>query len=347
MATDFLEDVLACPACRGPVERDDEQYACSTCARRYPVRYGIPDFRLEPDPYISIEAEIAKIEGFNAPGRSFADMVRAYYVLTPESPPHLHQRYMAAMDAAVTRGAGILSKLQAKFPGTGTNALLDLGCGTGGLSMAGARCYANVIGADVALRWLVMGKRRLEENGVEVPLVCANAESLPFRDRVFDAVAADAVLEHVRDSSRMRDEVVRTLRPRGAWFFVTNNRFSMLPEPHVRILGFGLIPRRYQETVSWALRQTPYRARLHSRRELRRLFRGVGEVLLPYFGEGELGAHNERLRSTWDKLTHVPLFSRIFGAVVPQYFIVGQKSSDSGAAASPHSHAPHLQNKHD
>ena len=342
MATDFLQDILACPACAGVVESDDSGFRCVTCARRYPVRFGIPDFRLAPDPYISVEDEIAKIEGFTAAGKSFREMVRAYYVLTPESPPNLHSRYMAAMDAAVIRGGAILSKLAERFPDTGRTSLLDLGCGTGGLSMAAVRTYRNVIGVDVALRWLVMGKRRLEENNIYVPLVCANAESLPFRAGVFDAVAADSVLEHVRDSTRMRDEVLRVLAPLGAWFFVTNNRYSLLPEPHVRIPGFGLIPRKYQERVSWALRKTPYRARLHSRRELRRIFRGVGEILLPYYSAGELGPHNERLRILWERLAAVPLFTQLFGAVVPQYFVTGRKPGVSSGVPAPLTGTPKL-----
>lgn len=325
MTATFLDDILACPACRAGVELLESEYRCVSCNRRFPVRYGIPDFRLAPDPYISVDAEIRKIEGFIAPGRSFADMVRAYYVLTPESPPSLHMRYMAAMDAAVIRGAGILRKLQQRFADSGRELLLDLGCGTGGLSIAGSSTYAKVVGVDVALRWLVMGKQRLAENKVDVPLICANAESLPFKDGLFDAVAADAVLEHVTDTSRMRDEVLRVLAPLGAWFFVTNNRFSILPEPHVRLPGFGMIPRRYQEKLSWAIRKTPYKARLQSRGELRRTFGNVGEILLPYYSPGELGPRNEKLRSLWERLRSVPLFETVFGAVVPQYFITGQR----------------------
>lgn len=324
MTLGSIDDILACPACRGSLERRDAAYRCIDCARNFPVRYGIPDFRLQPDPYISVEAEIGKIEGFIAPGRSFADMVRAYYVLTPESPPSLHSRYMAAMDASIARGAGILSKLQNRFPDAGRTTLLDLGCGTGGMTIAGSSLYPTVVGVDVALRWLVMGQQRLREAGISAPLICANAESLPFRAGVFDAVAADSVIEHVRDSARMRDEALRVLDPGGAWFFVTNNRYSILPEPHVRILGFGLLPRRVMETVSWKVRRTPYRTRLHSRRELRKLFKGVGEVMLPYYDEGELGPRNERLRKTWEKLSSVATFRKLAGAIVPQYFIAGR-----------------------
>ncbi|HVF40925.1 MAG TPA: class I SAM-dependent methyltransferase [Gemmatimonadaceae bacterium] len=289
------------------------------------MRYGIPDFRLQPDPYITVDHEMWKIDGFIAPGRSFEDMVRAYYVLTPESPPELHSRYIQAMAAATARGAGMLRKLRARYVDLKIENLLDVGCGTGGMSIAAAREGMRVVGVDVALRWLVMGQQRLIEEGVDVPLICANAESLPFRVETFDAVVADAVIEHVRSPERMRDEALRVLEHGGAFFFTTNNRFSILPEPHVRIWGFGLMPRVWMEGVATRVRQTPYKARLLSRIELSRIFRGVADVMLPWFEPGELGQRNERIRQTWDQMRRFPPFRALFGFVVPQYFIIGRR----------------------
>lgn len=288
----WLDQLLRCPACASVVARADDHYRCDVCARRFPIRFGIPDFRLLSDPYISVDDEISKIERFSAPGRSFAETVKAYYVITPESPPELHSHYVAAMEASVSRGAGILGKLRARFPETGRQRALDLGCGTGGMSIAASREYDQVLGVDVALRWLVMAKLRSEEHAVSLPFICANAESLPFRKEIFDAVVADAVLEHVQNSARMRDETLRVLKPHGAYFFTTNNRFSVLPEP---------------------------------RRELLRLFRGKGEVLLPSFAAGELGPRHERVRKLWERLRAIPPIRLALGPFVPQYFIVGQK----------------------
>lgn len=325
MNLEWLEEVLACPVCGRSVKAGADCYRCAGCSRSYPIRYGIPDFRLAPDPYISVADEIRKIEGFYAPGRSFATMVKGYYALTPESPPELHRHYLEAMAAATLRGAGLLKKLQSRFPDVGRQRVLDLGCGTGGMSIAAAAQYDQVVGVDVALRWLVMGHQRLMDNGLSLPLVCANAESLPFRDKTFQAVVADAVLEHVRSSARMRDETLRILEPYGAFFFTTNNRFSLLPEPHVRLLGFGLLPRRFMEPVARRLRRTPYKARLQSLRELRALFKGYGSVMLPWFEPGELGERNETIRRLWDRLGRIRPIRALLGVAVPQYFIAGQR----------------------
>jgi len=104
----WLEELLACPACGAGVVHFEDTYICPACNRTYPIRYGIPDFRVAPDPYISIGEELTKIDGFFAPGRSYADSVKAYYDLTPESPPELHRHYIAAMDASVVRGAALV-----------------------------------------------------------------------------------------------------------------------------------------------------------------------------------------------------------------------------------------------
>jgi hypothetical protein len=73
------------------------------------------------------------------------------------------------------------------------------------------------------------------------------------------------------------------------------------------------------------VRRTPYRAHIHSRSELLRLFKGKGEVLLPYFAPGELGLRHERVRKLWDYLRGNPLARAILTPFVPQYFIAGQK----------------------
>ncbi|MFH1397450.1 MAG: Trm112 family protein [Candidatus Omnitrophota bacterium] len=37
-----LLDILACPACKGDVELKEEKIVCIKCAKRYPIKDGIP-----------------------------------------------------------------------------------------------------------------------------------------------------------------------------------------------------------------------------------------------------------------------------------------------------------------
>jgi len=323
----WLAAALVCPTCKKPVEAARAAWTCHSCNRTYPVRFGVPDFRLNPDPYISIDDEVRKIEKlFAGPRKSFEQLLAAYYELSPENPPVLNRHYVTAMQAAVTRGRALLSRIRSNFPSAPAETLLDLGCGTGGLLVSAPDFYPRFVGADVALRWLLIGRQRLLQADLDVPLICCNAEFLPFAPGTFSAVTGDAVLEHVSDVERTRDETLRVLAPGGSFFFVTNNRYSILPEPHLRIPAFGLLPRRMMEAVAMTLRKTPYKARLMSVRELGRIFRSSAKVALPTYAEGELGPVAEPMRRRYAAFSKWSLARKVLWPVVPQYFISGSKA---------------------
>jgi ubiquinone/menaquinone biosynthesis C-methylase UbiE len=87
---------------------------------------------------------------------------------------------------------------------------LDVGCGTG----RGLRFYGpetSVVGIDPARDSLARAARRVPGSR----LVQANAEALPFRDRVFDTVVSSFVFCSVPDPARGLAEVKRVLRPDG------------------------------------------------------------------------------------------------------------------------------------
>ena len=77
--------------------------------------------------------------------------------------------------------------------------LLDIGCGPGSITTGlGARA----VGLDL---------HPVAVPGV--PVVGGDGARLPFRDAVFDAVYANAVLQHVPDAAAVVDEVRRVARP--------------------------------------------------------------------------------------------------------------------------------------
>ncbi len=42
MIDNELLEILACPACKGPVELQEDRIVCQQCGLRYPIRDGIP-----------------------------------------------------------------------------------------------------------------------------------------------------------------------------------------------------------------------------------------------------------------------------------------------------------------
>ncbi|MBA2449727.1 MAG: methyltransferase domain-containing protein [Chloroflexi bacterium] len=273
-----------CPRCKGPVERRAEPaaYRCSACARIYPIRLGIPDFRVWPDRHLAVEDDWARaMRVLRATGSGgFRAMLEHYWRLSPDTPAALASRFVRYALVGVARGRTRLGRV-AEVRGAPlgpADVVLDLGCGTGGLVVAGAEQAGAVVGVDIAARWLIVARRQLEEAGVRnAMLVCACAEQLPFADGTFDVVVASDVLEHSQAQARLLGEIRRALRPAGLLLLVTQNRWSLLGEPHARVWGVGFLPRRWMNRYVRLVRGVPYRLiRLVSPPELDRLLRGAG-----------------------------------------------------------------------
>jgi len=58
---------------------------------------------------------------------------------------------------------------------------------------------------------------------------------------------------------------------------------------------------------------------------LRRIFKGYGSVMLPWFDAGELGGRHEQVRRIWDRLRTISPIRALLGAAVPMYFIAGRR----------------------
>jgi SAM-dependent methyltransferase len=220
---------FVCPRCRGPVARERDAYACARCAATYPVVDGIPDFRVEPDPWIGLAADREKglrLERETA-GQPFEAMVRAYWAMTPETPPELADHFIRHVCGAERRSSEWLAALGANATRGANRPWIDLGCGTADIAAA-AGAGATVVGIDVAFRWLIVARRRLSERGVPAHLVCCNAEALPFPDASFSRALSLGTLEHCRDLDAVIMEARRVLVPGGRFDARTGNRHSVL-----------------------------------------------------------------------------------------------------------------------
>ena len=267
----------ACPRCHGTLASAPAAYACNACQSVFPVIMGIPDFRLLPDPWISMVDDRDKAQRLveRAGGASLEAMVRAYWAMTPGTPESLASRFVEHVMGADRRSREWLATIGSSPRVDGP--WLDVGTGTGDLTVVVAEQGIRAVGIDIAMRWLVVAKRRAELAGVSVDLVCCNAEHLPFTDGQFARVVSVGTIEHCIDASRALNESRRVLVAGGDARVRTVNRYTILPEPHVGVWGVGYVPRHMADRyVQWRSGQRYEHHRPLSSRELRSGLRSAG-----------------------------------------------------------------------
>jgi ubiquinone/menaquinone biosynthesis C-methylase UbiE len=299
---------------------------------------GIPDLRVYEDPLIPLQDDYRKGEKVQVEAErlNFAELVRYYWSLPtyPYTPPDLKERFIRQVLSQEDRVRETFSS----SIGRGQT-FLEAGCGTASLLRVVSSRFGLAVGCDVAFRWLLIARKGLQEAGLPVNLVCCCADYLPFPDEAFSSVAAVSLLEHVPDAGAVISEFDRVMRKEGSIFVYTSNRFSLGPEPHVRVWGVGFLPRRWMSTyVKW-VRKIPYeKKRLLSRFEVRRLFRKVGLDSLEFSLPAITAADRKKLRGlekygarlfTW--LGHVPFVRPFLLVVSPVIQVVARRTRTNPA----------------
>jgi demethylmenaquinone methyltransferase/2-methoxy-6-polyprenyl-1,4-benzoquinol methylase len=105
--------------------------------------------------------------------------------------------------------------------------VLDLGCGTGDLTMLLARTGARATGLDLSQGMLRVARAKLSGRGT---LVRGSAFALPFRDGAFASAGSAFVLRNLMDLPGAFAELARVIRPGGAIVLVD------ITEPRSRVL---------------------------------------------------------------------------------------------------------------
>jgi demethylmenaquinone methyltransferase/2-methoxy-6-polyprenyl-1,4-benzoquinol methylase len=119
----------------------------------------------------------------------------------------LHRAWKDALVAAVNP-----PKRDGRF------ALLDLAGGTGDVAFRVARAGGSgthVTVADINTEMLAVGRRRADEQGLDVTFIEGNAEKLPLPDRAFDAVTIAFGIRNVPRIDLALAEAYRVLRIGG------------------------------------------------------------------------------------------------------------------------------------
>jgi SAM-dependent methyltransferase len=213
-------DLLSCPACQGVL---DSAWACQRCDARYTATDGIPDLRLAGDVRTDLVRQFYGHAPF--PGYRPRDSLEALRARAERS------EFARLLDSAIAPDARIL----------------EIGCGTGQMSLYLARGERIVIGADLTRASLQLGAAAAERFGVEgVQFVETDLHRPGLRAGAFDVVYASGVLHHTPDPQASFAQMLPLLRPGGMIVIGLYNGFARLPlrlrRAVARISGYRWIP---------------------------------------------------------------------------------------------------------
>ena len=245
------ENFFVCPQCRTKLSAQTDHYQCSRCNREYPVIFGIADFRIRSDPYLSLQQERAKAKRLvTETEQNFSAMLDYYYEITDDVPPALATRYKAYH----LNGPKQAQQSLARLGMSSGDVFLDAGCGTGGALIAAAEHCSHIYGVDIALRWLVICQQRLKEQGITATLVCADIEAPPFPDGYFSKITATDLLENVYSVDNTLVALGRLLKTGGKLWLAGSNKFCLGPHPSTRLWAVGYFPGKLRSRLVKRLR---------------------------------------------------------------------------------------------
>ncbi len=102
--------------------------------------------------------------------------------------------------------------------------ILEVGAGSAMCSRWLLAQGARPVAFDISAGMLRHARTAAADTGLDVPLVQADAQALPFGDATFDTVfTAFGAVPFVADSAGVMREVARVLRPGGRWVFAVTH----------------------------------------------------------------------------------------------------------------------------
>jgi len=216
----MLLELLACPACQGTLGPD---FLCAGCGARYPVQDGVADLRLCGDGRTERVRDFYSHAPF--PGYRPGDSLDALRARAEKS------EFARLLDDAIAPDARIL----------------EIGCGTGQMSLYLARGERQVIGADLTRASLLLGAAAARRFGVEgVQFVETDLHHPGLRAGAFDVVYCSGVLHHTPDPSKAFASLLPLLRPGGMLVIGLYNGFARIPlrlrRMVARLSGYRWIP---------------------------------------------------------------------------------------------------------
>jgi 2-polyprenyl-3-methyl-5-hydroxy-6-metoxy-1,4-benzoquinol methylase len=215
-----LRQLLACPTCAGPLTAD---WACASCGAAYAEDGGVPDLRVGGD--------------------ARTTTVREFYEVAP-FPGYRERETIGSLRARAERSE-FARLLDMAVPGDAR--IVEVGCGTGQMSIYLARADRLVIGADMTRASLALGAKAARDFGLgQVQFVQTDLRQPALKPGAFDVVYCSGVLHHTPDPRKSFASIVKLARPGGLIVLGLYNTYARIPLRLRRVVakltGYRWIP---------------------------------------------------------------------------------------------------------
>lgn len=195
-----IENILACPACRGGLQIENHVIICINCKQAYPIHENIPQFAV----YESDEAVLNDVAGIskNNYERRYEDFEKAKnYNLKYDRKP--------LKRLSTKREHQILEHLLGRQKHCAT--MLEIPCGGGRISPQLVAATDLLIQADMGLGQILYG---MTKEKLKIPQIwmTASAFHIPLRDASVDAAVCIRLSHHLPTSEQREDLLAELLR---------------------------------------------------------------------------------------------------------------------------------------
>lgn len=188
-----LEKHLKCPSCLSNLKEFKKTLVCSKGKHQFNVKEGIPIL----------------LDYSNLPTHSqnqqvyFEKRMRGQIIDSAQNISYWKVQY--------------LERFSQNFKKIKNKLIIEIGVGSGYMAIGLAKLGAKVTACDITLKNLVALKKFAESRGLEdnLSFVCCSADSLPFKENVFDYIVINSVLEHIPKEEEAISEIGRVLKKGG------------------------------------------------------------------------------------------------------------------------------------
>ncbi len=129
-----------------------------------------------------------------------------------------------------------------------TTKIFEVGCGIGWFQLLCKQHGLSCVGIDKSPELIDYSRQFAKDCGLAVDTELGNIETDDIGDNEYDVVVACSVFEHVEHWREGIANVYRALKVGGIFYFVSTNRFSIMPTGEYGAVGYGLLSlgvRRY------------------------------------------------------------------------------------------------------